>query len=215
MIPSLLWTLETASSIVSTSPFISNVNVVNIQKWICGCFTHCTFFTYEQSVHVVNYGVIPSLLKVLELHVNMLKEKGRKMDKLVVCNASITLSNISNKGLNKSSEREKNKFRSSFDSVDGVRRLCEMFNYLNTQQKHSPLEKKAVDDISLCVCRLLKSDTPPEWCVSLLFYVKEMKSSPTPPSGYEFPSAARNAWDRMVGADECVEKFKEKKNICL
>jgi hypothetical protein len=45
--------------------------------------------------------------------------------------------------------------------------------------------------------------------------VKEMKSSPKPPSGYDFPSTARNAWDGRVGADECVEKYKKKINNSL
>jgi hypothetical protein len=68
LIPSLLQTLESATSIVETSSHTPDTDVVNIQQYICGCFVYCTSFSYEQTVHLVSYEVIPSLLVLLEKH---------------------------------------------------------------------------------------------------------------------------------------------------
>jgi hypothetical protein len=74
---------------------------------------------------------------------------------------------------------------------------------------HTPIEKEAVDYLSLCVCFLLKSDIPPPSSASLLVYVNKMKSLPTPASGFDFPSSARYVWDRMLDADSCLNKYKK------
>jgi hypothetical protein len=40
--------------------------------------------------------------------------------------------------------------------------------------------------------------------------VNNLKSSPPPTSGYDFPSAAKNSWGEMSKADECLwSQFKE------
>jgi hypothetical protein len=148
------------------------------------------------------------LIELLEKHVKMMKEQGKKMDKLVVRHAGTTLSNISNKGSNKASDGEKNAFRKEFSLIRGERRLFEIFNYLHKQPKQSDDEKEVVDDISLCICRLLKADTPDPSYINLLVYVNEMCLSPTPTSGFDFPSYARLAWEGMIGANECLSKFK-------
>jgi hypothetical protein len=207
LIPCLLWTLESASSIAATSP-IPNDDVVEIQKNICRCLFWCSFFSYEQNVRLVDYGVIPSLLRLLEKHVSMMKGEKRKMDELVIRHAAAALDNISIKGSNESLDGEKNKFRNVFDSVGGVGRLYEVFDYLHTQQNQSPDEKEAVQFISLCICHLFKSDTPPSSYIRLLVYLEEMKSSTPTTSGFDFPKEARLAWNRMIGADECLKKYK-------
>jgi hypothetical protein len=74
---------------------------------------------------------------------------------------------------------------------------------------HTPKEKEVVHRISLCVCCLLKSDTPPPSSASLLVYVNEMKSLPTPASKYDFPKNARLAWDKMLDTNSCLNKYKK------
>jgi hypothetical protein len=40
--------------------------------------------------------------------------------------------------------------------------------------------------------------------------VNNLKSSPSPASGFDFPSAAKNSWNQMLNADECFwSQFKE------
>jgi hypothetical protein len=40
--------------------------------------------------------------------------------------------------------------------------------------------------------------------------VNNLKSSPSPTFGYDFPSAAKNSWNGMLNADECFwSQFKE------
>jgi hypothetical protein len=206
IIPSLLRILESVSSIAITSSFTEDV--ASIHKYICGCFVCCTCFSYEQTAVVVNCGVIKSLLSVLEELIDQIKSNGRKFNEVVVKNSSMVLSNITSKGFKKTGDGEKNYFRNNFDKVDGINRLFEIFNYLQTQENQSQLEKETVDRISLSICRLFKSDTPPSYG-SVLVYVNKLKSSPSPTSGFDFPLKARKAWEKMINADKCLETFKK------
>jgi hypothetical protein len=71
-----LWTLESVTSI-AVSPSCTE-DVVNIQTWICSCFINCTRFSYEHCVCLVKIGVVNSLLKLLEKHVDEMKLKKKK-----------------------------------------------------------------------------------------------------------------------------------------
>jgi hypothetical protein len=74
---------------------------------------------------------------------------------------------------------------------------------------HTPIEKEALRHLSLCVCRLFKSDIPPPSSASLLIYINKMKSHLTPTSKYNFPSAARYVWNRMLDADSWLNEYKK------
>jgi hypothetical protein len=89
----------------------------------------------------------------------MMKEKGRKMDEWVVRHASTALSNISIKGSSESASGEKNQFREAFDSVDGIKRLFDMFEYLHTLMNHTPIEKEALQGFPF-VFVVFSSQTP-------------------------------------------------------
>jgi hypothetical protein len=192
---------------VETSSHTPDTDVVNIQKCICGCFANCTCFSYEQNVRVVSYEVIPSLLVLLEKHMNMMKEKGKKMDELVVRHATAALYNISFFGYKKAVYKQKNKLWDMFDAFNGIKLLYELFSYLHNQKDQSPNEKEAVNFISLCVCCLLKSDTISPSYVSLLVYVNELRSQPKPESGDDFPSFARVCWEGLVDVEEYLTKY--------
>jgi hypothetical protein len=207
LIPSLLQTLESATSIVEASSHTPDTNVVKIQEYICACFINCTRFSYEQTIHLVSCEVIPSLLVLLEKHMNMMKKKGKKMDELVVRHATVVLFNILLFGYRKVVYGEKNTLKSIFDTVNGIKRLYELFSYLHNQKDKSPVEKEVVNWISLCVCYLLKSDTISPSYVSLLVYVNELRSQPKPKSGYDFPSFARVCWKGLVDVEEYLTKY--------
>jgi hypothetical protein len=72
------------------------------------------------------------------------------------------------------------------------------------------VKKEAVDDIFLCICHLLKADTPNPSYMNVLVYVNEMRLSPTPTSRNNFFYHARHAWEGMIGTNECQSKGKEK-----
>jgi hypothetical protein len=137
----------------------------------------------------------------------MMKEKGKKMDELVVKYATAALFNISLFGYRKAIYGEKNKLRDMFDAVSGIKRLYELFSYLHNQKDQSPFEKEVVNFISLCVCYLLKSDTISPSYVSLLVYVNELRSQPKPESGFDFPSIARECWEGLVDVEEYLTKY--------
>jgi hypothetical protein len=154
ILPCLLWTFESASSIAASSVMI-DPNITRIQRNISLCLVHCTSLTYEQIFRVVNLGVIPLLLITLEKHINMIKGKWGRMDDEVIRNISEVLFNIVVDG-NVSKElkdKKKNKFWEVFDE-DGMMRLMEIFDFLHTQQSLSLDEKRIVENISFCICKL-------------------------------------------------------------
>jgi hypothetical protein len=81
--------------------------------------------------------------------------------------------------------------------VNGIERLLNIFDYFYTQKNKTKIttkkEKEIVDNISICICRLLKSDVTPPSSTSLLIYLSEMKKSPKPKFGFDFPSCAESA----------------------
>jgi hypothetical protein len=199
LIRCILWTLESASSIAITPSCTENV--VNIQKWICGCFVLCSFYTYEQCRDIVNFGIVPAMLKLIETHVEEMKRKRKGMDGDVVEYASRVLFNITNNGFNKAESKQKNLFVSVFDSVEGTKRMLKIFDYLRIQVNQTVKEKEIVHYISISICRLFKSDTPPQSYESVLEYVKNLKSYPTPQNGFDFPLCARIAWNGMMNVE--------------
>jgi hypothetical protein len=116
------------------------------------------------------------------------------------------LFNTTNNGFNKTGTKEKNIFRNTFELIDGTNRMNKIFDYLHIQQNQTDQEKNIVHRISISICRLFKSDTPPSSFKNVLLYINNLKSSPSPSSGFDFPSSARNSWNGMINADECVEK---------
>jgi hypothetical protein len=89
LIPCLLWTLEAASSIAMT--LSCTEDIVDVQRNICLCINECVFHTFEQTRTVVNYGSIPPLIKLLETHIEEMKQNKKKMDEEVIENASKVL----------------------------------------------------------------------------------------------------------------------------
>jgi hypothetical protein len=207
LIPCLLQTLESATSIAVTSS--STEDIVNIQKWICVCFIQCTRFSYEQSVSITKHGVINSLLKLWEKHVSETKLNGKKMNGDVIENISKVLFNVTLNGSNKTISKERNSFREYFDEIDGLKRMLEIFKYLVTQKNETIQEKRIVNRLSQSICRLLKSEKPPSLYEHVLIWVNDLKSSPQPVSGYNFPDAARNVWGEMIDADECLKNYQK------
>jgi hypothetical protein len=67
-----------------------------------------------------------------------------------------------------------------------------LFKYI-TSKTLSPTQKKITDRISITICFLLKNERPPICYGYVLEYVNKLKSTPSPTSGYDFPSVAEEA----------------------
>jgi hypothetical protein len=160
----------------------------------------------------------------MEIYVNEIKENKIKLNEECVENISIIFFNTGVHGSAVGSKEEKNKFKNYFDENSGLNRLLDIFKHLISQTlspirlldifKHlisqtlSPIQKRITDRISITICQLLKNEKPPLSYGCVLEYVNNLKSSPSPTSGYDFPSAAKNSWDGMLNADECLSSYK-------
>jgi hypothetical protein len=112
------------------------------------------------------------------------------------------------------SEEEKNKFKNYFDENNRLNKLLNLFKYLISQIP-SPIQKRIINSISITICRLLKNKTPPPCYYCLFEYVNNLKSSPSPTSGYDYPSAAKKLWNEMLKANECLWNYLFKEIIVV
>jgi hypothetical protein len=55
-----------------------------------------------------------------------------------------------------------------------------------------------LDNISISIGYLFKSEKPPPSFDVILLYINKLRSSPHPTSGFDFPLAAQNAWNAMI-----------------
>jgi hypothetical protein len=200
LIPLLLHTLDSTISIGNTS---SDQNVGKIQLNICYCFLRGTFHCYEDTVLLVEMKVIDSLLNIIEMYINEIKKKKILLNEETVENISIIFFNTGLYGSNAGSKEEKNKFKNYFDENNRLNTLFDLFKYLISQTL-SPIQKEIINWISITICLLFKNERPPLCYGCVLEYVNNLKSSPSPTSGYDFHLAAEEAWDEMLNADECL-----------
>jgi hypothetical protein len=120
----------------------------------------------------------------------------------IVRTISIIFFKIGNFGSEVGSEKEKNKFESYFDENNRLIGLFNLFKYLITQTL-SPIQKETINYISITICLLLRNERPPLCYGCVLEYVNNLTSSSSPASGFDFPSAAKKAWNQMIKSDGC------------
>jgi hypothetical protein len=150
--------------------------------------------------------VIDSLLNIIEMYINEIKEKKIMLNEETVRTISIIFLNTGNKGSNAGSKEEKNKFKNYFDENNRLNVLLYFLKYLISQTL-SPIQKETINQISITICQLLKNEKPPLCYGCVLEYVNNLKSSPSPTCGYDFPSSAKNSWDEMSKANECLWSY--------
>jgi hypothetical protein len=112
LIPLLLHTLDSTISIGNTS---SDEDIGNIQLYICKCFWRCTDHCYEDSLLLVEMKVIDSLLNIIEMYINEIKEKKVLLNEETIEIISMIFLNTGMNGSNAGSKEEKNKFKDYFD----------------------------------------------------------------------------------------------------
>jgi hypothetical protein len=77
------------------------------------------------------------------------------------------------------------------------------------------MQKEIINNISIAICRLLKNEKLPPCYVCVLEYVNNLKSSPSPTSGYDLPSDAKISWGEMLKANECLWSYLFKEIIVI
>jgi hypothetical protein len=120
-----------------------------------------------------------------------------------VRNISIIFFNMGVFGSNAGSKEEKNKFKKYFDENNRLDLLLNLFEYLISQTL-SPIQKETINWMSVGICFLFKNERPPLCYRCVLEYVNNLKSSPSPTSGYDFPSAAKKVWNQILYADRYI-----------
>jgi hypothetical protein len=205
LIPLLLHTLNSIILIGNTS---SDENIKNIQLYICRCFERCTdSYEYTLFLMEMKVKVIDSLLNIIEMYINEIKKKKIILNEETVETISRIFFKIGYYGSNAGSKKEKNKFQNYFDENNRLNGLVNLFKYLISQTV-SPIQKEIINFISITICLLLKNKRPPLCYGYVLEYVNNLKSSPSPTSGYDFPLFAKEAWDEISKADECLSSYK-------
>jgi hypothetical protein len=150
--------------------------------------------------------VIDSLLNIIEMYINGIKKKNILLNEETVNVISKIFFNTGMNGSEAGSKKEKNKFKNYFDKNNRLNILLNLFKYLILQTL-SPIQKETVNCISITICDLLKNERPPLCYGCVLEYVNNLKSSPSPTSGYDLPSAAKIVWNEMLKADECLWSY--------
>jgi hypothetical protein len=151
--------------------------------------------------------VIDSLLKIIEMHINEIKEKKILLNEKTVESISSIFFNTGFDGSEAGSKEKRNKFKNYFDENNRLNILLNLFKYLISQTP-SPIQKETINNISITLCFLLKNERPPLCYGCVLEYVNDLKSSPSPTSGYDFPKNAKNLWNEILKADECFSSYK-------
>jgi hypothetical protein len=191
LIPLLLHTLDSIS-IEDTSS--DDEGVENIQLYICRCFEKCSFHCYEDALLLVEMKVIDFLLNIIEKYINDIKIL---MNEETVKTISMIIFNMVILGSDVEFEWEKNKFKSYFYENNKLNKLLNLFKYLFSQTL-SPIKKETINNISITICKLLKSEKPTHCYDCVLQYVNKLKSSPHPTSGYNYSSSAKDSWNEML-----------------
>jgi hypothetical protein len=210
LIPLLLHTLDSTISIGNTS---SDEDIGNIQLYICRCFSRCTDHCYEDTLLLIKMKVIDSLLNIIEMYINEIKKKKILLNEETIETISMIFFNMGFDGSNAGSKEEKNKFKNYFDENNRLNVLLNLFKYLISQTL-SPIQKETTNTISITICKLLKNERPPLCYGCVVEYMNDLRSSPSPTSGYDFRSKAEDSWNEMLEADGCLpENFSVKNGI--
>jgi hypothetical protein len=151
--------------------------------------------------------VIDSLLNIIEMYIVEIKTKKILLNEEIIKIISIIFFNTGLYGSTPGSEKEKNKFKNYFDKNNRLNVLLNLFKYLISQTL-LPIQKETLNNLSVGICFLLENERPPLCYGCILEYVNNLKSSPSPTSGYDFPSVAKDSWNKMLNTDECLWSYK-------
>jgi hypothetical protein len=157
--------------------------------------------------------VIDSLLNIIEMYINKIEKRKILLNEQTIETISMIFYNTGNLGSNAGSKEEKNKFKNYFDENNKLNILLNLFKYL-VLQTLSPIQEETLNNISITICLLLKNERPPLCYGCVLEHVNNLKSSPSPAFGYDFPSDAKKVWDEMSKADQSLWNYQfSKTNI--
>jgi hypothetical protein len=205
LFPIFSWTLESSMSLLNIS---SDQYIQDIFTYICEAFHRCVKPPYENMTRFMEMKGGDLMLSVVEKYVEEIKESKKRLDEDGVECASTSIYNIAVDAFDKSDFGERNKMRSVFEENNKFNRMVDLCKYLISQPPSSPEQKCITDCISLAICFLLKSERPSPSLGSILSYVDNLKTSPPHPDGFNVSKWAKEAWDGMIEADECLSTFR-------
>jgi hypothetical protein len=205
--PAVLPLLSTLKSAISLGTKTFDDDIGEIQANICNCFLECTYHSYEDICCLFKNNVVDSMMNIIEMYLNNIKERKMMLREDVVEGAVIVIFNVLVEGSNPGSpDEEGNKFKKYFDENNRFNVLVDLFKLLITQPQ-PPTKEEIINYISISICLLLKREKPPPFCGSVIEYIYNLKSSPSRTFGFNFPSIAQNAWNNMTNADEFFSLF--------
>jgi hypothetical protein len=146
--------------------------------------------------------VIDSLLNIIEMYITEIKEKKILLNEKTVETISMIFLWTGSCGSDAGAKEEKNKFRNYFDENNRLNVLVNFFKYLISQTLLSLIQEETINNISVAICFLLKSEEPPP-CYG---YILEISNR-----FRRFSFFAKEAWDKMLKADECLLRYWFKK----
>jgi hypothetical protein len=70
--------------------------------------------------------------------------------------------------------------------------------------------KRCGNNIVLTVCQLYRGREPPLSCGEILSHCDEIKRSPSPSEGEDFPKMMGKRWSKMKNADGVLDEWKKR-----
>jgi hypothetical protein len=195
LIPVLLQTLDSALTLTTTT---SDNDIYNIQRCICNCFMYISSRSYNNVNLLVNPKIIDAMMNVIEKYISQIKENKTFLKKETAELGTIIIFNTTYKGVIESLSSEHNKFKKLFEDNNKLNRLLIIFEFLNSLKSITLLQKRITNRISISICYLFKNERIlPSYNV-VFSYIDKLRLSPHPTSGFDFPSNAQKAWNKII-----------------
>jgi hypothetical protein len=156
-----------------------------------------------------NFDFISLLLKTFEIISNE-REKGKTEFDDILCEISRVFYIWSAKGFIKPNSNNENSLFPTFQKINTIERLTNLF--IRLKQLNSPSEdlRKCLNLLTLSVCLLFYGRTPLVSLGPVLEYCDEMRKLPTPSEGFNYPENASDSWNDMKNPENVLAKWKKK-----
>jgi hypothetical protein len=159
--------------------------------------------------NLFNFDFITLLLKTFEMIGNE-REKGKTEFDDILCEVSGVFYNLSVKGSNMPNSNNENSFSPSFQKINTIEKLNDLFIRLKKLNSPSVNLRNCLNYLTLFVCFLFRGRTPPVSFGPVLEHCDKMRKLQKPAEGYKFPEAASISWNNMVNPENVLAECKKK-----
>jgi hypothetical protein len=159
---------------------------------------------------LINIGYVSLLLNSFETFVKERKKRREELDSILE-EISRTFQNWSVKGFNSPDTTSgENSLFSELEKMNTIERLSNLFEILKRLRTPSDDLKECLNYIVLTVCILYRGREPPLSCGKILSHCDEIKRSPSPSEGYDYPKWMGVTWRGMQNADRVLNEWKKR-----